>query len=96
MHTDGLKNEERQSMKISLEDRYKSAPSLSNSGNAKNAGAPAFAATDAISNGDNEFRPQQGPAGIRNDTRSVQKFTWEQHGGKDYLPTIKYAPSGRL
>lgn len=96
MHTEGLKNPERQSMSTSLLDRYNSAPSLSKSGNAKDAGVPKLASTDAIAAGDGEFRTQQGPAGIRNDARSIQISAWNKHGGAGFLPTTKYAPSGRL
>jgi hypothetical protein len=86
----------RPSLTTSLEQRYKDSTSLSKSGNAKLAGKPGLAATDLSYTGDGEFRPLQGPAGIRNDTLSVQKRTWETHGGKAFLPTVKYAPSGRL
>lgn len=80
-----------------LLDRYNSAASItSGGGDAKRAGNSAFASTDYVSTGDGEFKPMQGPAGIRNDTRSVILNTMNKHGGKDFLQTVKYAPSGRL
>lgn len=87
----------RQSLTTSLAQRYENAPSiLSGGGDAKQAGIPSLASTDAVNIGDNEFRPMQYPAGVANDTRSVQKFAWEKRGGATALPTVKYAPSGRL
>jgi hypothetical protein len=98
MHTDGLKNEVRASTQRTLVDLYNTwpkplAPATSN--DARNAGIPSLQATDMVNSGDGEFRSMQGPAGIRNDSRSVQTSTWEKHGGAGVLPTEKYAPSGR-
>lgn len=98
MHTEGLKNPVRQSTQQSLKDLYTSWPrplAPATDGDARNAGIPALQATDAVSAGDGEFRSMQGPAGIRNDTRSVQIKTWTQHGGSSVLPTERYAPGGR-
>lgn len=97
MHTVGLKPTERPSTTTSLEQRYNSAPSLpSGAGDAKKAGKPSLTSTDYVAAGDGEFKTLQGPAGLRNDKRSVQVKTWNAHGGADFLPTSKYAPSGRL
>ena len=91
MHTTGLKNEDRSSVTMDLKTRYENTPIISRStGNAKDAGLPGLAATDMISAGDGEFRALQGPAGIRNDARSVQVRTWNAHGGTGYLKTEKY------
>lgn len=98
MHTDGLKNPVRQSTKQSLVDLYKGWPkplAPATDHDARNAGVPTLEATDVVSAGDGEFRPMQGPAGIRNDKRSVVLKTFENHGGTAFLPTEKYAPSGR-
>ncbi len=81
----------RPSLTTSLLDRYEKSNL-----EAKKAGKPSLASTDMVAANDGEFRAEQGPAGIRNDARSVQKRTWEAHGGSGYLPTTKYAPSGRL
>jgi len=97
MHTVGLKPTERPSTTTSLVQRYNSAPSLpSGDGDAKKAGKPSLTSSDYIAAGDGEFKTLQGPAGIRNDTRSVQVKTWNDHGGAGFLETPKYAPSGRL
>lgn len=92
------KPEARPSVTTTLLDRYNKASDIANvgGGSAKEAGPAAFRSTDFISQGDGEFKAQQGPAGIANDGRSVQIKDWNAHGGKDYLPTVKYAPSGRL
>lgn len=92
------KPEARPSLATTLLQRYNQAPSIAATqfGNAKEAGASAFRSTDFISQGDGEFKAQQGAAGIRNDTRSVQIATYNKHGGAGFLETTKYAPSGRL
>jgi hypothetical protein len=98
MHTDGLKPLDRPSTRISLSQRYEQTKSLPSgrSGDAKKAGKPDLASTDVVSAGDGEFKTLQYPQGIANDARSVQVSTWNAHGNGSVLPTVKYAPSGRL
>lgn len=91
MHTTGLKNDDRPSLKLDLKSRYEATSVISGAtGNAKLAGLPGLTATDMISPGDGEFRSQQGPSGIMNDARSVQVKTWNSHGGSGDLKTEKY------
>lgn len=97
MHTANLKPVERKSLTMSLQDRYAQTTSLpSGKGDAKRAGMPSPTSTDYVNTGDGEFRPLQYPTGIANDGRSVQVKSWGDHGGSGFLPTPKYAPSGRL
>lgn len=97
MHSVDLKPIDRVSSTTTLEQRYNGAPSIpSGKGDAKKAGKPDLASTDLSYTGDGEFRPLQYPSGIANDGRSVQIKTWNAHGDGGVLPTVKYAPSGRL
>lgn len=96
MHTANTETVNRTSLAKSLVDRYNEAPSLpSGGGDAKKVGLPTLATTDYVGQGDGEFRAQQYPSGIANDTRSVQVSMWNSHGGAGVLKTEKYAPGGR-
>jgi hypothetical protein len=83
---------------MTLEQRYNATPSInSGKGDAKNAGATKFESTHLVSEKDLDFQPQLGPSGIANDDKSNALFHWNKDlGGRDAIPTVKYAPAGRL
>jgi|688.fasta_scaffold923489_2 hypothetical protein len=84
---------DRKSLTTSLEQRYNNAPAInSGGGDAKTADK---ATTHFISEGDLDFQKQPQASNV--------EYHWNNGGGldpsykgRDTVPTVKYAPSGRL
>jgi hypothetical protein len=98
------KTVERHSLKNTLESIYKESKAINTGGgDAKQAGKPSFQSTHLLGEKDLDFQPDLGAGGIANDQKSNALYNWNNgntllpnFNGKNTLPVVKYAPSGRL